>query len=55
MVSIEGSKSQEFDEASGVPQGSILGILLFIIYILDIAAQLPSTTTKSFADDTRLT
>ena len=54
MVNIEGSKSQEFDVASGVPQGSVLGPLLFIIHISDINALLQSTTVRSFADDTRL-
>ena len=54
MVNIEGSKSQEFDEATGVPQGSVLGPLLFIIHISDIDAQLQDATIRTFADDTKL-
>ena len=40
--------------ASGVPQGSVLVLLLLIIHISDIDVQLQSTTVRSFAVDTRL-
>ena len=52
-VVINGEASEWMPVGSGVPQGSVLGPLLFIIYINDIDIGLTSKIAK-FADDTKL-
>ena len=53
-VVVEGLKSFIYDVLSGVPQGSVLGPILFIIFINDMADSLESVKLKSFADDTKI-
>ena len=39
---------------SGVPQGSVLGPIIFIMYIDDLKNVVKSYSTGSFADDTNI-
>ena len=50
-VLVDGEKSQESKVTSGVPQGSVLGLLLFLIFINDLPQCASSSTTRLFADD----
>ena len=52
-VVLNGKASPWVSIEAGVPQGSMLGPLLFLIYINDLSEDL-STTAKLFADDTSL-
>ena len=54
FVSIEGFKSVTQHIKHGVPQGSVLGPLLFLIYINDLHKAIHYSKTYHFADDTHL-
>ena len=53
MVVVDGAKSDPLDVKAGVPQGSRLGPILFIIYMNDIVKNIESDILI-FADDTSL-
>ena len=54
-VEIEDTKSKMLDISTGVPQCSILGPLLFIIYVNDFALSSEKFKFVMYADDTTLT
>ena len=54
FVRCDGVRSDLLQVSSGVPQGSILGPLLFCIFINDLPTSLISSTPYLYADDAKL-
>ena len=54
-VSINGFDSSQLEIKCGVPQGSTLGPLLFLLYINDLRYSLKKSIASHFADDTSIT
>jgi hypothetical protein len=52
-VVLPGGSSSWMNVTSGVPQGSILGPILFLLYVNDLP-DCVNSTAKLFADDTKL-
>ena len=53
-VVANGNMSEEEEVTSGVPQGTVLAAILFVIMISDIDDKVKHSIVRSFADDTRL-
>ena len=54
-VVVDGRISDQSPVISGVPQGTVLGPVLFLLHIADIAREVSSTTTtSSYVDNTRV-
>ena len=54
FVDFDGTRSRTLDIETGVPQGSVLGPLLFIIYVNDISEASALFKAINYADDTTL-
>ena len=54
IVVVDGKHSFPAQVKSGVPQGTVLGPVLFLIFINDIEKCIQDCTISSFADDTRI-
>ena len=53
-VSVNGASSDYLIVTCGVPQGSVLGLLLFLIYINDLPLSSSKLAFYLFADDTNI-
>ena len=54
VVVVKGEHSYQTHVKSGVPQGTVLGPLLFLIYINDLENCIIDSTLSCFADDSRI-
>ena len=55
LVVVNGHKSTSAKVESGVPQGTVLGPALFIIYMNNVTEYLRNIIIQMFADDSKIT
>ena len=53
-VAVNGTTSTEAQVRIGVPQGSVLGPLLFLIHLSNINYEMSNSKVSCFTDDTRI-
>ena len=53
-VAVKGAHSREAPIISGVPQGTVLGPVLFLVFINDLENKVINSNISFFADDTRI-
>ena len=54
-VVVDGAKSSFHAVSSGVPQGTVLGPILFILYVIEMVLKVRNSKPLTFADDSKLT
>ena len=54
QVTVLGATSREFPVTSGVPQGSLLGPILFLLFVDDLPNTVKTSRVACYADDTKI-
>ena len=54
QVTVLGATSQELPVTSGVPQGSVLGLILFLLFVDDLPNTVKTSRVAYYADDSKI-